>query len=179
MRLDTDAWRQLIASVASSAFRLETLAVYDMPSEREEFARHVAGEKPPTGLHYCWLDTVAKGVKMGKSFQRVHVVASPLSDYLTYEFTWGYVFNVKAGEDIRILDLAHQADPGLPTHDFWLLDQTTVVRMDYDEHGVQLGRELLEDVDPAPYVAGKNLALEHAEPFERYYAQWERTKPQG
>ncbi len=179
MRLETDAWRQLMASVASSTFRLETLAVYDMPGERDEFARHVAGEKPPPGLHYRWLDTVAEGVRAGKSFQRVHVVTSPLSDYLTYEFEWGYFFNVKAGEDIRILDLAHQTDPGVPTQDFWLLDEARVVRMDYDEHGVQLGRELLKDVDPAPYVAWKNLALEHAEPFEHYYAEWERAKLEG
>jgi hypothetical protein len=32
------------------------------------------------------------------------VVTSPLSDYLEYEFAWVYVFNARAGEDIRILD---------------------------------------------------------------------------
>jgi hypothetical protein len=69
---------------------------------------------------------VTEGVKAGKLFQRVHVVTSPLSDYLKYEFAWGYVFNARAGEDIRILDLAHQADPGLPAHDSWLFDNTTV-----------------------------------------------------
>jgi hypothetical protein len=37
--------------------------------------------------------------------------------------------------------------------------------MDYDPGGTQLGRELLENVDPAPYVAWKQLALEYAEPF--------------
>jgi hypothetical protein len=173
VRLETDAWRQLMASVTHTAFRLETLPVYDMPGEREEFARHLAGERPPSDLHYRWLDTVAEGVKAGKSFQRVHVVTSPLSDYLEYEFAWGYVFNVRAGEDIRILDLAHQADPGLPTQDFWLFDDTTVVRMDYNEHGVQLGRELMEGVDPAPYIEWKHLALAHAQPFEQYYAMLE------
>ncbi|MGH3780722.1 MAG: hypothetical protein ACRDRO_08875 [Pseudonocardiaceae bacterium] len=40
-----------------------------------------------------------------------------------------------------------------------------IVRMDYGPDGTQLGRELIEDVDPAPYVAWKQLALEHAEPF--------------
>jgi hypothetical protein len=148
-----------MASVTRSAFRLETLDVYDMPGEREEFARHLAGERPPPDLHYRWLDTVAEGVQAGKRFQRVHVVTSPLSDYLKYEFAWGYIFNVRAGEDIRILDLAYQANPGLPAHDFWLLDDITVVRMDYTEHGTQLGRELLQDIDPAPYVRWKRLAL--------------------
>ena len=173
MRLETDTWRQLMASVAHSVFRLETLPVYDMPGEREEFARHLAGERPPSDLHYRWLDTVTEGVKAGKSFQRVRVVTSPLSDYLEYEFAWGYVFNVRAGEEICILDLACRADPGLPAQDFWLFDDTTVVRMDYNEHGVQLGRELMEGVDPAPYVEWKRLALAHAQQFEQYYAKLE------
>jgi hypothetical protein len=160
-----------MASVTRSAFRLETLPVYDMPGEWEEFARHLAGEQPPPDLHYRWLDTVTECVKARKVFQRVHVVTSPLSDYLKYEFAWGYVFNARAGENIRILDLAYQADPGLPAHDFWLFDDTTVVRMDYNEHGAQLGRELLQDADPAPYVQWKRLALSHARPFAQYYAQ--------
>lgn len=175
MRLDTDAWRSLMASVRSSAFRLETLPVYDMPGEREEFARHLAGEKPPADLHYRWLDTVAGATKAGKLFQRVHVVTSPLSSYLEYEFAWGYVFNVRAGEDIRILDLAHTPDPGLPRQDFWLLDDETVVRMDYTTEGVQIGRELLEGTDPTPYVTWKQLALVHAQPFVDYYSRLGRA----
>ena len=72
---------------------------------------------------------------------------------------------MEAGEDVRILDLTDQPDPGLPAQDFWLFDDSAVVRMDYDADGTQLGRELLEGIDPAPYVAWKHLALEHAEPF--------------
>jgi len=40
--------------------------------------------------------------------------------------------------------------------------------MDYAPDGTQLGRELLEDVDPAAYVEWKRLALEHATPFTEY-----------
>jgi hypothetical protein len=72
---------------------------------------------------------------------------------------------MEAGEDVRILDVTDRPDPGLPAQDFWLFDDIAVVRMDYASDGTQLGRELLEDVDPAPYVAWKQLALESAEPF--------------
>ena len=71
-------------------------------------------------------------------------------------------------EDIRILDLTSQPNPGLPSQDFWLFDETSVVRMDYDDQGVQLGRELLEDTDPAPYVEWQRLALAHARPYAEY-----------
>ena len=40
--------------------------------------------------------------------------------------------------------------------------------MDYDERGVQLGRELLEGTDPAPYAAWQRLALAHAQPYAEY-----------
>ena len=92
-----------------------------------------------------------------------------MSDYLRYEFAV-YVHTVRAGEDVRIVDLTDQADPGLPSFDFWLFDEARVVRMDYDADGRQLGREWLEDVDPAPYVAWKRLALELAVPFVDYQA---------
>jgi len=75
---------------------------------------------------------------------------------------------VESGEDVRILDLTDRPDLGLPVQDFWLFDDTAVVRMDYAPDGTQLGRELLEDVDPAAYVEWKRLALEHATPFTEY-----------
>ncbi len=87
----------------------------------------------------------------------MHVVRRPLTDYLRYEFAV-YRRTVEVGEDVRILDLTDQSDPGLPAQDFWLFDDTAVVRMDYDSEGTQLGCELLEKVDPAPYVARKQFA---------------------
>ena len=73
-----------------------------------------------------------------------------------------------AGGAHRILDLGSQPNPGLPGQDFWLFDDTSVVRMDYDERGTQLGRELLEDADPAPYVEWQRIALTHSQPFAEY-----------
>jgi hypothetical protein len=64
---------------------------------------------------------------------------------------------VAAGEDMRILDLTGQPNPGLPPQDFWIFDDTAVVRMDNSADGTQLGRELLQDTDPAPYVTWKQL----------------------
>jgi hypothetical protein len=171
VRLELSEWRHAMASFKQSAFRLEALPLYDMPGERDEFQRYLSGEKPPSDLHYRWLDTLADGRTAGKVFQRVRVVTSPLTDYIKYEFAWGYVFNVKAGEDIRVLDLAVKPDPGLPRQDFWLFDDSIVVRMDYRPDGSQIGRELLEGVDPAPYVEWKRLALENSEPFMEYYAK--------
>jgi hypothetical protein len=59
-------------------------------------------------------------------------------------------------------------DLGLPKQDFWLFDERAVVVMAYDDDGNQLGRELLENTDPASYVAWKRLALDLAVPFDSY-----------
>ncbi|MDL4771640.1 hypothetical protein QP090_05635 [Actinomadura xylanilytica] len=140
-----------------------------MAGEREEFERFLSGERPPADLSYPWLDKVANGVRAGKSFQRVHVVRRPLSDYLRYEFEWGYAFNVKAGEDVRILDLTGKPDPGLPDHDFWLFDDATIVRMLYRFDGAQIGRELIENPNIVEYEHYKSAALKDSVPFTEYW----------
>jgi hypothetical protein len=167
--LEGDDWSRMFRDFSRSVFRLETRDLYTMPDEDDEFRRFREGEKPPADLWYPWLDTVAQAVQAGKSVQRVHVVTSPLSAYIRYEAEWGYVFNVQAGEDIRILDLATTPDPGLPTQDFFLFDDAHVVLMHYRDDGTQIGRELLDTADIMRYVEWKRLALETSTPFVDYY----------
>ncbi|MBA9002645.1 DUF6879 family protein [Thermomonospora cellulosilytica] len=169
MRLDGDGWRNFFDSYRRDAFRLETLPSYDVAGERDEYnAFHATGELfiPPDDP---WLTRVRRFRESGRWIGRVHIVTRPLSDYLRYEFAV-YRHTVDAGEDVRILDVTDRPDPGLPDQDFWLFDEAAVVRMDYDAQGRQLGRELLEDVDVAPYVAWKHLALELSVPFREYEA---------
>jgi hypothetical protein len=169
MRLEGDAWRQFFDSYERAAFRLETLPVYAMPDEEDEFRRFLAGEKPPQDHHYSWLDRVANFRATGRVIQRVHVVTRPLSDYLRYEFEWAYAFNVEAGEEIKILDLTDRENPGLPAEDFWMFDERHVVSMMYRPDGSQIGRELLDDPDIESYVHYKEIALGNSVPFEEYW----------
>ena len=167
MRLDGDAWRTFFDSFQHEAFRLETLPRYELTSELDEYQQfHATGrlEIPETDQ---WLRRVRHFRRTGRWIGRVHVLRRPLTDYLRYEFAV-YDHTVAAGEDVRILDLTDQADPGLPRADFWLFDERAVVRMHYADDGTQLGRELLDHADPAPYVAWKRLALTNAERFTTY-----------
>lgn len=167
MRLDGDAWRTFFDSFQREAFRLETLPTYNMTSERAEYEAFLATGDLHIPEDDPWLIHVRHFRSTGRWVGRVHVVTRPLSDYLRYEFAV-YRHTVQAGEDVRILDLTGQPDPGLPTQDFWLFDEAAVVRMDYRSDGVQVGRELLEGLDPALYVARKRLALKRAVAFEEY-----------
>jgi hypothetical protein len=169
VRLEGEAWASYFRDFTSSAFRLELHPIYTMPGEADELRRFRAGEKPPDGYHYGWLDTVAAAVQAGKTIRRVRVVPRPLSDYIRYEFEWGFVYNVAAGEDIRVLDLTDKPGPPLPDHDFWLFDETTVVKLLYRPDGTQVGRELVEAPDLDAYLSYRDAAWQAAIPFGDYW----------
>ena len=169
MRLEGEAWSRYFQDFARSAFRLELHPVYTMPGEADELRRFRAGEKPPEDYHYGWLDTLAAAVQAGKTMRRVRVVTRPLPAYIHYEFEWGFVYNVAAGEDIRVLDLTDQPGPTLPEHDFWLFDETTVVKLLYGPDGTQIGRELAEDPDLDTYLGWRDGAWRDAVPFRDYW----------
>ena len=169
MRLEGEAWSQYFRDFASSAFRLETRQDYVMPGEEDDLAAFERGELPPPGYHYGWLDTVEQAVKAGKTFRRVRVVTRPLSFYTKWEFVWGYDWNTKAGEDIRILDVTDGVGPELPDHDFWLFDDATVVKLLYRPDGTQIGRELVEHPDLSQYLAWRDAAWGRAVPYTDYH----------
>jgi len=169
VRLEGEAWSKYFQDFERSAFRLELRQVYTMPDEEEDLAAFARGQLPPPGYTYGWLDTVAEARKQGKTMRRVRIVTRPLSFYTQWEFIWGFAWNVKAGEDIRILDITDRADIELPDHDFWLFDDSTVVRLLYWPDGTQIGRELVEAPDLASYLAWRDAAWKLAVPFTDYY----------
>ena len=170
MRLAADAWRRFFDSYTREAFRLETLPSYGVAGEDDEMREFLATGQIAIPDDDPWLTRVRHFRATGRWIGRVHTVRQPFTDYLRYEFAV-YAHTVRAGEDVRILDLTGRDDLDLPVEDFWLFDDTYVVRMDYDADGRQLGRELLEDVDPAPYVAQKHRSMESAVPFLDYRAK--------
>jgi uncharacterized protein DUF6879 len=169
MWLDGDSWKALAGGFKRRAFRLETQQIYRMAGEEEEFNRFLQGETPSEDYDYPWRDFVQEATSQGKTIERVHVVTPPLSDYLRYQFEWGYAYTVPVGEDVRILDLSTTPNPGLPEEDFWIFDDA-VVRMLYRPDGTQIGRKLVEDPDAlATYERYRKLAIKHSVPFNTYW----------
>ncbi|MGH3735375.1 MAG: DUF6879 family protein [Micromonosporaceae bacterium] len=152
-----------------TAFRLETLDRYTVDAERENIARYFAGE--PERIRTPWLDQLAADEAAGKRWYGVHIVTSPLSDYLRYEFEWGYACSAKQGQEHFILDTAEVDRPdGLVDEDFWLLDDGHVLKMHYDDEGIFVGAEPAPESDLDHYQRQRDLALERAVPFVEYWA---------
>ncbi len=170
MLLAGDDWQRFFDGFRRSAWRLELQPVYTMPQEADNLSRWRAGERLPDDHWSSWMDRVAGYRAAGRSIGRVHVVRRPLSDYIRFEFDWYYRPQVKAGEEIGILDLTSKPDPGLPDHDFWLFDEQQVVKMLYRPDGTQIGRELVEEPDIEAYVKWRDMACSGAVPALEYWA---------
>ncbi|MFC8289283.1 DUF6879 family protein [Streptomyces cyaneofuscatus] len=97
----------------------------------------------------------------------VHVLRSPLPDYLPYELA-AYAGNITASESIGIIGLTERAVTGLPDHDFWLFDDQTVYRMHYTPKAALEGAELLPALRLAEYQGCRNRALTEAVAFAEY-----------
>ncbi|MER6910722.1 DUF6879 family protein [Streptomyces sp. NPDC000594] len=156
---------RLFEDFERTAFRLETLDEYDIESEREEIARFLAGgDMGPEWADNPWVRSMTD---RGKQVSRVHVLRSPLTDYLRYELS-AYPGNITAGEDIGIIDLSEQQVTGLPDHDFWIFDDRDVFRMHYTATGAFIGGEPLPPEVLPEYREYRDRALAAAVPFASY-----------
>jgi len=168
-----DLGRYIDERLTRSAFRLELLDRYDVESDGADFDRFMHGEPAPTlARKRPWLDRLRAETRAGILNQRVHVLRTPLTDYLRFECEWGYAYNAGAGEDIRIIDLAEQARPaGLPDHDFWLIDGEHAIRMHYTAAGQFLGAEPAAADELPRYRRARDAALAAAAPFSTWWRQ--------
>lgn len=163
----------LFTSFKHTAYRLETLQVYDVSYEIEPYRAFLAGKpRPRDTAKNAWTAMLANSAADGKIVQRVHLVNEPLTDYLRYELGWSYPPNVEAGEDIRILpidaipaDLERSGVPG----DYWLFDSSDLWVMHYDDDGAFLCIEQMSEPEAIVKCAyWRDAALHRAIPYHEY-----------
>ncbi|CAM5400151.1 DUF6879 family protein [Streptomyces fumanus] len=171
MLLDGDEWQATLRGFRQEAWRLETLPRYRVPQETEEFDAFRAGRRVDSRAYSSpYTEDLDRLRREGKRKGRVHVVTRPLSEYLRFEFSRYYTPHVRAGEDIRILDVTDRTNPLPGVPDFWMFDRSKVVLMHYEEDGRQAGRELYEG-DPAPFLEYQRIALTESMPFLEYVSE--------
>ncbi|MFD3687879.1 DUF6879 family protein [Nocardiopsis sp. NPDC058631] len=170
--LTSEKFGALFDGATQSIFRLETLPVYNPESEASVLKAYLDGEPCPLeGVTTSYMKRVADQSARGIRRFRVHVVQSPLTDYLRCEMEWGYMRNSGAGEEIFVLDTTEHGRPeALIDEDFWFFDETGVVRMHYREDGEFRHPELVVAPDLDHYRAQRDLAMEQAVPFNEYWS---------
>jgi hypothetical protein len=176
-----EAWDRYFTA---TAFRLEQLPAYEVPSDRldsdmskvSDYDRWLAGATEPLWERKRpFLEELAGERQSLKLRHRVRILGGPqgMHPYEQYEAAFGYVPNFRAGEDICILDRGvRPVPPPVLDHDFWLLDSRAVIRMHYSVAGEWEAAELItEPGEVACYCAARDAALAAAEPFPAWWAR--------
>ncbi|MFI9718372.1 DUF6879 family protein [Streptomyces sp. NPDC052396] len=166
MFLDDEEWDAKFQDFQVEVWRLKTLPHYLVPEETEDFARFLAGEIPAAPYDEDWFSLIRSHTASGRAMGRVHIVTRPLSDYLRFAFQY-YAYSVKAGEDVRVLDVTDRENPLPDFQDFWIFDQSTIVLMHFDPDGRPVSRELFEG-DPEPFRQAQRIALAESMPLSDY-----------
>ncbi|MFV2197688.1 DUF6879 family protein [Nocardiopsis sp. LOL_012] len=170
--LSESEFDRLFEECRYTAFRLETLQVYDVGYEEEAFRRFLNdGGSVTNSAHEEWVRLVSGD----RRFRRVHVVTEPLTDYVRFESVWAYRANVKAGEDVNILPVTEGSWPeGIPHTDYWLFDSHQLVLMSYDLDGRMLTPELVTDPDQVVEAnVVRDRALHASIPFSKYQKRFD------
>lgn len=172
--LTVDELNGLISGSRRSAFRLETLDAYAVPAESSEFRSYLEGGPPDRAEWQPWLEHLRAEAARGVWRHKVHLLTTPLSDYLRYECEWGYALTTtETPQEVRILDLAETPCPpelAVVDHDFWLVDDDQVVRMHYAEDATFLGAELLAPEHTPRYRAARDAAWRCGTDFGPWWA---------
>lgn len=156
----------LLHGFADSAFRLEAQPSYLVTDESAALEQFAAGDpRPPDAYPWWqeWINLVAGHAAVGRTVQRVRVLAEPPTAYQRW-LLWGDRWHVDAGEQIFYLPRNKATAVGLPLDaDWWLFDGEQVAAMRFAPGGAVVGIDLLTGEDAVrPYRAWRDLALNNA-----------------
>lgn len=172
--LDSTEFAALFTGFKHTAYRLETLQHYGVGYEDESFRAFASG-KPLAAdpARDEWGATIRGAVAQGKSFERVHLVNEPLSEYLRYEMAWWYGPNAELGDNVRILPAHRQTTGELATlgtlSDYWLFDSSDLWIMNYGGDGSFRCAEQVTDTGIiVRHAYWRDAAMHYAVPYAEY-----------
>ena len=118
-----------------------------------------------------WLARLRADAERGLRNRRVHVLRSPVGDYLRYESEWGYLPNSGPARTSGSSTWPRLRAPrGLVAEDFWLMDNGTAVRMHYDDAGRFLGASVAPKWRLLRYRRAAAAAWHASVPFGDWWA---------
>jgi hypothetical protein len=154
--------------------RVQTLDYYEVASDGEDYRRYLDGEVTATAPgKQGWLDRLNADTAAGRLRRNVHIVRTPLTPYLRYQFEWCYIPNTEAGQSIRVLDVTEvpAAVAFLGVGDFAVAEGQHVARLRYTPTGEYQGAAAIgADAVPA-YAALAGIAWELATPFATWWSE--------
>ena len=168
----SDEFNRLFAAAKKTMFKVEVLqdysAVDDSPSLRAwlngdiEKSKQIAQED--AGI-IAWRQ---KCLTSPADITRVHVVDEPFTDYLNWEMEIIYRDSLlrNKAEKILLVFSATLLDKQLPSGDFWIFDNKTVLQWEYEQgRGKVVGAKIWEsDEDTSYFLNIRDSLLDVARP---------------
>lgn len=151
-----------LKSARESLFRFEYLQEFDVPEESPAFRKYQTNEEVEIRhLMQGWWDFLEAEHAEGVRTERVRLVRAPQTRYLEWELLI-HRESLKHGDHIRILKEDSLTPDVEVLGDFWLIDDTTALKMNYGARGRFLG---FEEVDAEPYIQAKIYLLKNSAPL--------------
>lgn len=145
MTLPLDQLSALFASVTRSVWRWECQGHYQV--DEDELARWRAGRPAELDAEtIAWHGYIRSLRQRAIPFQRVRMITEPVTEYLVWLMSTTDA-NVDAGEDIRWVHESVARELGMPTYDFYLVDDERVAVLRFDTEKVLTDVEVVWQPD--------------------------------
>ena len=151
-------------SFQESAFRLETLQRYNVDEEREAYESFMKSKKVPDWIWEDWRDIVRQAKSRWAVMQRVHLIHFPISSYVLFEME-AYKRNIEVWEEIFYIPF-EKCSVDVKS-DFWIFDDSIVLKMNYDKDGRFVNFEEINDC--SSYLQIKKFLLENKRNIEELF----------
>ncbi|GGJ79344.1 hypothetical protein GCM10010123_06640 [Pilimelia anulata] len=139
--LSRDAFVDLLTGIRSSWAHFEQRDSYGAPDDLAEIRRWRRGAPTDPSYYADYAAMLARLAGRGRSLRRLKVVSEPLSEY--HRWIRSMIAPIiEAGEATRWLPRRAVLGHRLPATDYYLLDGSSVVLLDFDGDGRLLSRLL-------------------------------------
>jgi hypothetical protein len=170
---DWSSWLKKHRKTPGDLLRIQTLDRYGVVSDDEDFQRYVGGAPAPQSPYRePWFKQLRDERAAGQVRRNLHVVRTPLNDYLRYAFEWGYAYNVQHGQDVRILDVAEHPPAKwlFRAGDYWVVEHQHVVLCHYSPEGVPQGLVEVDAAGAVGFISAAEMAWELGPSFAEWWA---------
>lgn len=145
-----------------SLFRFESLQEYIVNSEKDLVQTWKSEHRIADEHMQEWWDYVSSKKAAGITMQRVSLLRYPLTSYKEMELEIFKKTN-KYGDDIRIINGDDFDNLSVGAQDFWLIDDTFAVILNYEANGEWIGFDTTNEV--SKYLKIKDLILSKSKHF--------------
>lgn len=172
--MTTPVLKEQFDTFSKEAFRLESLAYYNVKGDLAEFKRFAEGEPLPSWNDRPWIQRLREKTSAGLMYKRVRVLPVQLTAYLRFVIEWGYPAMADAGEEILVLEEGSPVyERAINEGDYWLFDETTPFRMEYDEQGTFTGSRYTDDAEHLTLL--KRDLVDQSIPLRDYLVRFRST----